>query len=451
MSKKKKAAFFSLGCKVNQYETAVIEQEFFRSGYDIVDFEEIADIYIVNTCTVTNMGDKKSRQVIRKAKFKNPQSIVVAAGCYSQVYPDDVKKIEGINIVLGVDNISNIVSIVENYIDDTCITGYGNESINESGVYCEVNEIENSIIYEDTTNFSGFKERTRAYIKIEDGCNNFCSYCIIPYARGSVRSRDIKSILEEAKLLAQKNIKEVVLTGIHIASYGYDLEKGRLEDVVKDINNIDGIERIRLGSIEPMIITERFLDALSNLEKFCRHFHLSLQSGCDKILKAMNRNYTSEQYLNCVKLIKQYFPDAAIWTDLITGFPGETNQDFLESNDFVRNSGIVKLHVFPYAQKKGTAAYSYINQVDTNIKKERAKIISKLSDNLYTDFLKKNIGTNSRVLFEKARNDGLIFGHTSNYIGVYSKSKEDVINTLKEVKLVSIVEKNNIEGEIVFA
>ena len=330
-------AFHTLGCKVNIYETEAMQELMQKAGYKIVDFNEKSDIYIINTCSVTNVADKKSRQILHKAKSENPDAIIVAAGCYVQSAADKLKEDNKIDIIVGNNMKKDIVSIIDEYFKDN--------RIEEKDTYIidinKTNEYEELVVSET-------KKHTRAFIKIQDGCNQFCSYCIIPYTRGRVRSRKAEDILEEAKNLTKNGFREIVLTGIHLSSYGIDIkeeEVNSLLKIIKELSKVAGIERIRIGSLEPRIITKEFLEGLKEVRQFCPHFHLSLQSGSDKTLKAMNRQYNSEEFRNGVKLIREYFASPAITTDVIVGFPGETEKDFLDSRDFVEEIGFFEMHI----------------------------------------------------------------------------------------------------------
>lgn len=416
-----KVASYALGCKVNQYESEAIAELFEQKGYEIVDVEDFADIYIINTCSVTNFGDKKSRQLIRKVKRQNPNAIVVAIGCYAQTAKDDVMKIEGVNLVLGTKGKSDVVRLVEEYTL-------------ENGVVSVVDDISRERFFEPLQ-VQKLKNRTRAYLKIQDGCSQFCTYCIIPYARGPIRSRQRDDVINEVKNLSKNGFKEVVLAGIHVASYGKDLKNIDLLGIIKDVHNIEGIDRIRFSSIEPNIITKDFMEGLVKLPKVCNHFHLSLQSGCDKTLKAMNRKYDTEKYRDAVNTLRNYMPDVAITTDIIVGFPGESEEDFKKSYEFAQEMKFSKIHVFPYSPKKGTPAAQMKEQISNEIKSERVKNLMSLSDKMSKDFIEGFIGKDVEVLFERKCEDGQYEGHTSNYIKVFADSKEDIINNIKLVKL----------------
>ena len=395
-------------------------QKFIEAGYEIVDFEDKADVYIINTCTVTNMADKKSRQMIRRVKELNEESVLVAVGCYAQVAKDDLSKIEEIDLILGVNEKNNIVNYVEEYMKNR------NKKIDISDLKYDTQFVDfGSITY---------TEKTRAVIKVQDGCNQFCSYCIIPYARGRVRSRNKESILKEITEIAKKDIKEVVITGIHIASYGKDFkEEYKLIDLLEDINKIDGIERIRLGSLEPTIITEDFVKRLSKLEKICDHFHLSLQSGCDETLKRMNRKYTTEEFRIVVKLLRKYFENVLLTTDIIVGFPGETEEEFEKTYNFLDEIKFYKMHVFKYSPRKGTVAAKMKEQIDGNIKEERSKKLIEMSNKNENEYNNTYIGKKVKVLFEE-RDGEYMKGHTTNYIMVKEKIEKNLENKIVEVE-----------------
>ena len=417
----KKVAFCTLGCKVNQYETNAMEQAFIKAGYEIVNFEYIADIYVINTCTVTNMSDKKSRQMIRKAKQLNNKSIVVAVGCYAQVSKEKLEEIEELDLILGNNEKKDIVKYVEEYEKEKII------------------HLEDVLHQKDFIDFGTtvHMEKTRAVIKVQDGCDRFCSYCIIPYARGRVRSRRIDSILEEVNSLARIGVKEVVITGIHIASYGKDFkEKISLIDLLEEVNKIKGIKRIRLGSLEPTIINEEFLQRLSKLDKICHHFHLSLQSGCDETLKRMNRRYTTEEFKKVVDLLRSTYKDVILTTDIIVGFPGETKEEFNCTYEFLKDINFYKMHVFKYSRRKGTKADLMENQITPNIQDERSKKLLKLSDENQKKYNEKYIGKEVKVLFEE-QDDEYIKGHTENYIVVKVKNKNvnEYHNEIAKVKI----------------
>ncbi len=424
----KKVAFCTLGCKVNQYETEAITEMFKKNGYEVVDFEEVADIYIVNTCTVTNLSDRKSRQMIRRAKKNNKDSVIVAVGCYAQVSPDEVLSIPEVNLVIGTKDkgkiLENINSIKEgqdkfNLVQDIMKT----REFEELGV--EV-----------------YKERTRAFIKIQEGCNQFCSYCIIPYARGPIRSRPVEYVLDEVRKLVLNGYKEIVLTGIHIASYGKDIKTTSLLDIIKKVHEIDGVERIRLGSIEPTIITHDFVNEISKLKKVCPHFHISLQSGCDSTLKRMNRKYTTEEYRASVGLLRDVLKDVSITTDIMVGFPGETDMEFNETVRFLEEISFAAMHVFKYSQRKGTPAADYTEQVSPQKKDKRSNVLIELSSRKTKEFNKRYEGRIMQVLFEQdvKGKGGIIEGLTSNYIKVQCKGEADLNGQILKAKLYEAVE-----------
>lgn len=419
----KKVAFYTLGCKVNQYETNAMIERFIKENYEIVDFEELSDIYVINTCTVTNMSDRKSRQIIRRVKQINPNSILVVTGCYAQVASKELEKIEEIDLIVGNTEKKDIVNIVENYKKDI------------SSKY-EISDINNQKEFVDfgTTTYT---EKTRAVIKVQDGCNNFCSYCIIPYAKGRVRSRKLESVIDEIKSIAQKGIQEVVITGIHVASYGLDFkdENIRLIDLLEEINKVEGIKRIRLGSLEPNIITDEFIQRLKNVDKICDHFHLSLQSGCTETLKRMNRKYTTEDFEKVVERLRNAFPNVALTTDIIVGFPDETDEEFNTTYEYLEKIKFYKMHVFKYSQRKGTRAAVMPNQIDGNIKEERSHKLIEVSNRNEKEFLDRYIGKEVYVLFEQEEGE-YIKGHTSNYLVVKAKGKE-LENKMLKVKIIS--------------
>ena len=427
-----KVAFYTLGCKVNQYETEAMEEMFRKRGYEVVSFEKKADIYIINTCTVTNLGDRKSRQFIRRAKKLNKNSIVAAVGCYSQIAPDEVENIEGVDIVIGTTDKEKIV--------DLC------EEVKQKRR--KINVVRNIKYHKQFDNLSidNLESRTRAYMKIQDGCNQYCSYCIIPYARGPIRSRKLEDILDEAEKLAKANFKEIILTGIHVASYGKDLKNLSLLDVINEVSKIEGIERIRLSSIEPTFIDEEFMTNVVDNKKFCDHFHLSLQSGSNSVLKRMNRKYTTEEYKNIVNLIRRYMPNAGITTDIIVGFPGETEEEFQETYDFVKNIGFSRIHVFKYSPRKGTPASKFDSQVHGSVKHYRSEKLIELGNQLANRFMDQFVGNRMEVLFEENK-DGYCEGYTTNYIRVKAKSSKDIQGEILPVKI-KVRENDILIGEI---
>ena len=445
-----KVHFISLGCKTNQYETNAMEQSFIKKGYEIVD-EEKADIYIINTCSVTNIAERKSRQMLRKAKSLNPDAIIVASGCYAQVAKDEISKIKEVDLILGINEKNNIVEIIENYIK------------NKSEGKEIVTDVMHQKNYEDFGVVT-YTEANRAVVKIQDGCDRFCTYCIIPYARGRVRSRKPESIIKEIEEIAEKGIKEVVLTGIHIASYGKDFDETkvdeyrkiygytesyekfnskddlatggfRLIELLEQLNKIEKIERIRLGSIEPKLITEEFIERLSKLEKICNHFHLSLQSGCNDTLKRMNRRYSTEEFEKSLELIRNKFEDVMITTDIIVGFPGETEEEFEKTYNYLKKIKLYKMHTFKYSPKKGTVAKKMDGQVEGDIKDIRSEKIIDLSNQNQLEYNKKYIGRKLDVLFEEMDSDGYFKGHTSNYMLVKVKTNKNLKNNILKIEI----------------
>ena len=423
-------SILTLGCKVNQYESEAMSELFEKRGYKEVDNDEFSDVYIVNTCTVTNLSDRKSRQFIRKSKKKNPNSVVAVVGCYSQVSPDEVKNIEGVDVVIGTTERNKIVDLIEE-------SKKSHEKINI------VKDLKNVREFANTTNFDS-NNRTRAYMKVQDGCNRFCTYCIIPFARGPIRSRTIEDSVREARTLAERGFKEIVLTGIHIGSFGMDLGDMRLIDLIESIAEVDGIERIRLSSVEPIIITDEFMERAVKTGKLCDHFHLSLQSGSNNILRAMNRRYTREEYLEKANIIRKYMPHAGLTTDIIVGFPGEREEDFQDSMSIVREVGFSRIHVFKYSKRKNTKAAVMKNQIDGKVKKERSEKLIALGEEYQEIFEKENMKTPKSVLFEE-EHDGEYYGYTRNYIRVKAKSDIDLKNKIKEVKILDTGEIANCE------
>ena len=426
-------AFTTLGCKVNVYDSEAMAELFAEKGYEIVNFDDVADIYIINTCTVTNFGDKKSRQMIRRARRQNKNSIIVATGCYAQVAPQTVAEIEGINIVIGTKDRGKVVEIVENYRA-------------EKGVLNAVTDIKGEKEFE-RLKVSNLKDRTRAYIKIQEGCNRYCTYCIIPYARGPVRSRKPEDVIDEVKTLAKNGFKEIVLTGIHVASYGLDLENITLADIIEQVHSVEGIERIRFSSMEPKAVDDEFVARMAKLPKVCEHYHLSLQSGSDATLKKMNRRYTSEEYAVACERLRKAFPNVAITTDIIVGFPTETDENFNESYDFAEKVRLSKIHVFPYSPKTGTPAAKIRPQIAPNVKNERSHKMLELSTRLNKEFMSRYIGSNMEVLFERLEGN-YYEGHTRNYIKVLCKSDSDLTNQLVNVKLTDIAGEETMYGKL---
>lgn len=425
----KKVALHNLGCKVNAYETEAMQQLLVENGYEIVPFEEGADIYIINTCTVTNMADRKSRQMLHRARKMNPNAVVVAAGCYVQAEEGHVD--DCIDIIVGNNRKKDIIQILAEYEQKNVPSDFYDTRL----------DINHTNEYEELE-LSRTAEHTRAYIKVQDGCNQFCSYCIIPFARGRVRSRNMESVVEEVKKLAANGYKEVVLTGIHLSSYGVDFEEKdvNLLNLILKVHEVDGIERIRLGSLEPRIITEEFVQTIAGLSKICPHFHLSLQSGCDETLKRMNRRYTAEEYYEKCELLRKYFDRPALTTDVIVGFPGETEEEFEESRAFIDRVDFYETHVFKYSKREGTKAAVMENQVPENIKTKRSNVLLELSRKKQMEYENALVGTVQEVLIEeKLLKNGEIYqvGHTKEYVKIGQKFAENEINQLVNVEIES--------------
>ncbi|MFT4104426.1 MAG: tRNA (N(6)-L-threonylcarbamoyladenosine(37)-C(2))-methylthiotransferase MtaB [Lacrimispora sp.] len=407
----RKAALHNLGCKVNSYETEAMQQLLENAGYEIVPFTEGADVYIINTCSVTNIADRKSRQMLHRAKKMNPNAVVVAAGCYVQAAGEELKKDEAVDLVVGNNKKTELVSILEEYF---ACTG-------------EMEELETVIDINDTREYENLSidriaDHTRAFIKVQDGCNQFCSYCIIPYTRGRVRSRKPGEVVEEIKRLTASGFQEVVLTGIHLSSYGKDFpeeERLSLLDLIQAIHEVEGLQRIRLGSLEPRIVTEEFAQALAQLPKMCPHFHLSLQSGCDATLKRMNRRYTRAEYLECCRILRRAFHNPAITTDVIVGFPGETKEEFEETRKYLESIRFYEMHVFKYSRRNGTKAADMPDQIGESVKTERSNVLLGLEKEMSLEYRKSFLGTEAEVLMEEEFQwDGKTYmiGHTMEYV-----------------------------------
>lgn len=419
----KTVALHNLGCKVNAYETEAMQQILQENGYKIVPFEPGADIYIINTCTVTNIADRKSRQMLHKAKKMNPGAIVVAAGCYVQASKEELKKDEAIDIVIGNNKKKDLVSILKAY------------EINQEEEEAII-DVNHTSEYENLT-ISRIAEHTRAYIKVQDGCNQFCSYCIIPYARGRVRSRDIEDVKTEVGNLAKAGYQEVVLTGIHLSSYGIDLGLTLLE-LIREVHKIEGIKRIRLGSLEPRIITEEFAKELSSMEKICPHFHLSLQSGCDETLSRMNRRYDTKEFEEKCMILRRYFELPALTTDVIVGFPGETEEEFKTTKEFLKRICFFETHIFKYSRRKGTKAAVMENQIDENIKNIRSQELIRLNEENQTAYEERFLGRKTEILFEEkisVEEKEYYIGHTREYIKAACLADADYSNCLMEKTL----------------
>lgn len=433
---KKTVSFYTLGCKVNQYETNAMEQQFIKNNYEIVENTQKADIYVINTCTVTNMAERKSRQMLRRVKEINSSAVLVVCGCYAQVAKNELEQIPEINIILGINEKNEIVQIVENYMKKMA-------EQNKKSQEAEIDDVSKQKEFLDFGDVT-YTEKNRAVVKVQDGCNMFCSYCIIPYARGRIRSRKIESVVSEIEKIAKEGIKEVVITGIHVASYGKDFDnentskKIRLIDLLEAINKIDGIDRIRLSSLEPTIVDEEFATRLSKLDKICDHFHLSLQSGCDETLKRMNRKYTTQIYRDAVATLRKYYPEASFTTDVIVGFPGETDEEFAKTYEFLKEIDFYRLHVFKYSPRRGTVAEKMPKQIDGNKKEERSNKLIELSNSTENKHNQSYIGKTVKVLFEEFE-DGFFKGHTTNYMMVKVAGEEEksdkFVNKILDVKI----------------
>ena len=433
---KKTDSFYTLGCKVNQYETNAMEQQFIKNNYEIVENTQKADIYVINTCTVTNMAERKSRQMLRRVKEINPSAVLVVCGCYAQVAKNELEQIPEIDIILGINEKNEIVQIVEKYMEEMS----EQDKRSQEAEIDDVSRQNEFLDFGDVT----YTEKNRAVVKVQDGCNMFCSYCIIPYARGRIRSRKIESVVSEIEKIAKEGIKEVVITGIHVASYGKDFDnentskKIRLIDLLEAINKIDGIDRIRLSSLEPTIVDEEFVTRLSKLDKICDHFHLSLQSGCDETLKRMNRKYTTQIYRDAVATLRKYYPEASFTTDVIVGFPGETDEEFAKTYEFLKEIDFYRLHVFKYSPRRGTVAEKMPNQIDGNKKEERSNKLIELSNSMENKHNQSYIGKTVKVLFEEFE-DGFFKGHTTNYMMVKVAGEEEqsdkFVNKILDVKI----------------
>ena len=423
----RKAALHNLGCKVNSYETEAMTQLLKKAGYENVSFQDQADVYIINTCSVTNMADRKSRQMLHKAKKQNPNAVVVATGCYVQTATEKVAQDLSIDLVVGNNRKKDIVEILNEY--------YAEKEAGEQVKEEYVIDINHTDEYEDLE-ISTVTEHTRAHLKIQDGCNNFCSYCIIPYARGSIRSRTMESIKAELERLSASGFKEIVLTGINLSCY--DDNGKKLIDVIEMADNVNGIERIRLGSLDPEVVTEDFVERLGKVKKICPHFHFSLQSGCDKTLKAMNRHYTSDEYYEKCQLIRKYIDNPAFTTDVIVGFPGETEEDYISSREFVKKVKFAELHVFKYSKRDGTVAAKMPNQIDEKIKTLRSEDLIKTGEELTKEFRQAKIGQDTTVLFEEKillDNKEYWVGHTVDYIKIAVPEKENLEGQIRKVNV----------------
>lgn len=420
-----KVAFFTLGCKVNQYETEVIRSEFIKKGFESVSCDDIADVYVVNSCSVTAVSDKKSRQQVRHFKHKNPNAVIVLTGCFSQAFPEKAKELNEANIITGTKDKSKIPELVLEFIKS------------KEKLFC-VSSHENGEAFEKMES-DCFFEKTRAFVKIEDGCDRFCSYCIIPYARGRVRSKSLEDLKSELIKIAKNGYKEVVLVGINLACYGRDIGL-RLIDAVEIACSVESIERVRLGSFEPEMLYDDDLKRFAVLKKFCPQFHISLQSGCDETLKRMHRNYSSDEYAEIVRKINSAFENPAITTDVMVGFSGETEEEFEKSLSFVKSIGFSKVHVFPYSVRGGTIAEKYPDRVSAEVKSARAKEMQAAADAAQAEYLSKQIGRATSVLIEQYKENSYYNGYTKNYvpIKIYSESlDENILNSIVNVKIVS--------------
>ena len=431
----KKVAFYTLGCKVNQYETEAMLEMFEKEGYSQVESEDYADVYVINTCTVTHMSDRKSRQYIRRVKKKNPDAIIAVVGCYSQVSPEEILEIEEVNLVMGTNDRRKIVEEIK--------------QLDSTKKASTVDDIMKVKAFEEIE-ISQTNGKTRAFMKIQDGCDRFCSYCIIPYARGRVRSRDINSIMDEVHKLVNNGFKEFVLTGIHVASYGKDVKDAEINllSVIKSINDVNGVERIRLSSVEPILFTEEFVSEVSKMKKVCPHYHLSLQSGCDETLNRMNRRYTTSEYKTIVDRLRENIPNVAITTDVIVGFPGETNNEFSKTYEFLRDIELSQMHIFKYSPRKGTPAATMENQIDPQMKQLRSDKLLNLSKENFNKFASKFIGQELEVLFEQNIVDDKYEGLTPNYIRVVVPSENDIQGKILKVKITD-VKNEYVEGILV--
>lgn len=439
----KKVAFHTLGCKVNIYETEAMQELMQKAGYSIVDFDDKADIYVVNTCSVTNMADRKSRQMLHKAKKDNPDAVIVAVGCYVQAAAKSIKQDEKIDIIIGNNMKNKIADIINDYYEHQ-----DPNTVDISGDF--VLDISKIKEYEEFRVLK-HKEHTRAFIKIQDGCNQFCSYCIIPYTRGRVRSRSIEEIEKEVRDLINAGYKEVILTGIHISSYGLDFEdRIQLIELVEKVAKVAGVERLRISSLEPRIITEEFVERLAKLDNFCPHFHLSLQSGSDNTLKAMSRRYDASEFKEGVRLIRKYFDMPALTTDIIAGFPGETEDDFTESLEYIRDIGFFELHVFPYSKREGTKAASMKETLSNKDKTRRVNLLLSMQEPIRRKFLEEKIGKEVEVLIESEfehDNKRYVLGHSKEYIKVALPYIEKARNMIIPAKLISFIKDDIILGE----
>lgn len=444
MTESLKAAFLTLGCKVNQYETDAMRELLEAAGYDIVDFKERADVYIINTCSVTNMADRKSRQMIHRARKKNPDAVVVAAGCYVQAAENELKEKGIADVLIGNNKKKDIVRILEEYFQK------GEKTAEVLDISC-TNEYESLTIHK-------ISEHTRAYIKIQDGCNQFCSYCIIPYTRGRIRSKQPEDVIREIRALAREGYKEVVLTGIHLSSYGMDFPEENRTDllaVIENVQEIDGIERIRLGSLEPRIITEEFAQGLKKCSKVCPHFHLSLQSGCDETLKRMNRKYTTEEYKKALAILRDTFEHPALTTDVIVGFAGETEEEFEKTRAYLEEINLYEMHIFKFSVRKDTRAERMPGQVPEDVKTKRSAVLLAMTERHKKDFEQWYIGRKEKVLLEEMveiNGTKYMQGHTERYVKVVVNFDEnsEILrqNHIVAVKIQGFLDENLLYGKV---
>ncbi|HEX2947676.1 MAG TPA: tRNA (N(6)-L-threonylcarbamoyladenosine(37)-C(2))-methylthiotransferase MtaB [Clostridia bacterium] len=431
----KKVAFYTLGCKVNQYETEAMAEAFENAGYEQVDFDAPSDVYIINTCTVTGLSSRKSRQAIRRARQLNAGAVVAAVGCYPQTARKEVEAMPEVDIIAGTAERLRLPEYVEAFL-----TGGGRVSA--------VENIMKNHRFEDLK-IERYKDRTRAFLKIQEGCSQYCSYCIIPYARGPIRSRPYDEVLGEVRRLVEAGFREVVLTGIHIASYGKDLGVLRLPDLISGVHAIDGIERIRIGSVEPTLITREFTEAAARMEKLCPHFHISLQSGCDETLKRMNRRYTAAEYKKAVELLREHIPDVSITTDVMVGFPGESDEEFAHTYEFLEEIRFAKMHVFKFSPREGTPAAGFEGQVDGVVKEERSRSVIELSDKCALEFNSRFVGRRMPVLYEQELKEdpGTYEGLTTNYIRVLTRGNPSLVGNISQTRL-DTAAAGYVDGEI---
>ncbi len=433
----KKIAFHTLGCKVNQVDTAAMENMFIAEGYELVDFNQTADVFVINTCVVTNTGQRKSRQAINRAIRKNPEALVVVTGCYPQTAEEEVRAIEGVDLIVGNQDRSSLVALVKQAQLDTKVDTLSN-----------VRKLEANTTFEELSGGNN-AEKTRAYLKIQEGCNQYCTYCIIPYARGPLRSRSLESIKEEVAKLVVANYKEVVLIGIHLGCYGKESGEGKsLYEAVNAALTVTGLERLRLGSLESVEVEDELLELMASNPKLCPHLHLPLQSGCDKILKAMHRPYSTEQFKILLSKIKNKIPGISITTDIIVGFPGETDADFEETYNFAKECGFAKMHIFPYSIRQGTPAANFPDQVPENIKQERANKLAELDATMHKNFLEANLGKTLAVLVEQSVEAGLVEGLSENYLRVWTNGDAELSGKIVNVKVTKLYE-DGLFGDIV--